>query len=93
MPIKNEKNTQILTDGQLRVKGEEKNDIYALGDCATIDNYWLPQTAQIANQQGAHLAKALQLLTDISGNDSYPPFKAADRGALAYLGGPTFSKL
>jgi NADH dehydrogenase FAD-containing subunit len=44
-------------DPFLKVKGEK--NIYAIGDCATIEDYWLPQTAQVANQQGQYLAKAL----------------------------------
>lgn len=48
----NDKGTQILVDPYLKVKGED--GIYAIGDCATIEDYWLPQTAQVANQQGLH---------------------------------------
>jgi len=53
----NEKGTQILVEDSLHVKGEE--DIYALGDCATIGGYWLPQTAQVANEQAQYLARQL----------------------------------
>lgn len=55
----NDKGSQILVDEFLKVKDE--SGIYAIGDCATIDNYWLPQTAQVANQQGQYLAKALSM--------------------------------
>jgi len=74
----NERGTQILVDRKLRVKGFD--DIYALGDCSTIEDYWLPQTAQVANQQGEYLAKLLNGKTDAN-------FSFASKGMLAYLGG------
>mmetsp|Transcript_109028 Transcript_109028/g.326101 ORF Transcript_109028/g.326101 Transcript_109028/m.326101 type:complete len:460 (-) Transcript_109028:33-1412(-) len=73
----NERGTQILVDESLRVKGEE--DIFALGDCAAIDGYWVPQTAQVANQQGQHLASDLN-------NQTMKPFKFRSKGTMAYLG-------
>jgi NADH:ubiquinone reductase (non-electrogenic) len=76
----NERGTQILVDGNLRVKGEE--DIYALGDCCTIEDYWLPQTAQVANQQGQFLAKMLSGKVDASKG-----FAFKSKGMMAYLGG------
>lgn len=76
----NERNTQILVDRNMRVRGEE--NIFALGDCCTIEDYWLPQTAQVANQQGQYLAKAL------SGKfDPKKPFVFHSKGMMAYLGG------
>lgn len=78
---KNERKTQLLTDGKLRVKDE--TDIFAVGDCGTIEDYWLPQTAQIAKNQAVYLAKSL--------NGPHPEkaenFVNSDRGVLAYLGG------
>ncbi|CAD7967020.1 unnamed protein product [Amoebophrya sp. A120] len=80
---KNAKGTQLLTDAQLRVKGEEKNGIYALGDCASIETMPMPQTAQIASQEAAYLAKALSLDSHEVPNN----FEFKDKGTLAYLGG------
>lgn len=80
----NERQTQILVDGHLRVKGED--NIFALGDCATIDGNWLPQTAQVANQQGEFLANMLNSARDV---DSSPEFKFFNKGMMAYLGGST----
>jgi len=74
----NERGTQILIDETLKVRGEE--DIYAVGDCATIEGHWLPQTAQVANQQGQHLAKELN-------SNCMSPFKFKSKGMMAYLGG------
>jgi len=76
----NERGAQILVDGGLKVKGEE--DIYALGDCCTIEDYWLPQTAQVADQQGVFLAKLL------SGKlDAKSGFAFKSKGMMAYVGG------
>jgi len=79
----NERGTQILTDKNLKVKGEDS--IWALGDCATIDDYWLPQTAQVAKQQAIYLAKDLNSAHQVG----YPskPFKFHSLGMMAYLGG------
>jgi len=80
----NERGTQISVDKTLRVMGED--DIWALGDCATIDGNWLPQTAQVANQQGQYLAKCLNAM---SSSDGAPVFEYHNKGMLAYLGGFT----
>ncbi|CAD7961462.1 unnamed protein product [Amoebophrya sp. A120] len=77
---KNARGNQILTDGQLKVKGEEH--IYAMGDCATIEDYPLPQTAQIASQQALFLAKSFNKKSSKSLR-----FQHVDRGMLAYVGG------
>lgn len=76
----NERGTQILVDKCLRVKGEE--GIYAIGDCSTIEGNWLPQTAQVANQEGQYLAKMLT-----SEAVDPPPFEFHNQGMMAYLGG------
>eukprot|EP00928_Gymnodinium_smaydae_P053740 TRINITY_DN37667_c0_g1_i1.p1 TRINITY_DN37667_c0_g1~~TRINITY_DN37667_c0_g1_i1.p1 ORF type:complete len:480 (-),score=101.45 TRINITY_DN37667_c0_g1_i1:39-1385(-) len=77
----NERGTQILTEPTLRVKGVQ--DIYAIGDCATIQDYWLPQTAQVAKQQAVYLAKQLNDGSDGKGK----PFVFKSLGVMAYLGG------
>lgn len=78
----NDKGSQILVDPFLKVKGEK--NIYAIGDCATIEDYWLPQTAQVANQQGQYLAKALGM-----DESKTKPFEFHNKGTMAYLGGLT----
>jgi len=74
----NERKTQILVDNAMKVKGE--TDIYALGDCCTNEDYWLPQTAQVANQQGQFIAASL----NGTGGDC---FVFHSKGMMAYLGG------
>merc|ERR1712110_1088075 len=57
-------------------------DIYAISDCASVRGNPLPQTAQVANQEGMYLAKHL--------NDGRPPndpFKFESKGVMASLGG------
>lgn len=79
--VMNERGSQILVDQNLMVKGEK--DIYAIGDCATIEDYWLPQTAQVANQQAQYLAKVLSQ----EQNQQVKPFEFHSKGMMAYLGG------
>lgn len=80
----NERGTQILVDKTLKVKGQ--SDIYAIGDCATIEDYWLPQTAQVANQEAIYLAK---MLNESSKNApaKETSFVFHSKGMMAYLGG------
>lgn len=79
---KSKNGAQILTDECLRVKGEES--IFAVGDAATIDNYWLPQTAQVAKQQGIYLGKKLNSNQDIQ---NWKPFTFHSLGMMASIGG------
>ncbi|CAE7906545.1 unnamed protein product [Symbiodinium microadriaticum] len=79
----NDRGSQILVDPYLKVKGED--DIYAIGDCSTIEDYWLPQTAQVANQEGQYLAKVLSQKDPLN----IKPFEFHNKGTMAYLGGFT----
>lgn len=81
----NAKGSQILVSQDLRVQGED--DIYALGDCATIDGYWQPQTAQVANQQGQYLAALFNAGGDLKEAGEKKPWEYHNKGSLAYLGG------
>lgn len=55
------------------------NGVYALGDCAQIENMPLACTAQVAEQQGKYLAKVFNKNLD-------GPFKFLFRGLLLYTG-------
>jgi len=81
----NERGSQILTGRKLIVQGE--NDIYAVGDCGTIEDYWLPQTAQVAKQQAQYLAKTL----NSAGPGAAPPknFVFQSLGMMTFLGSNT----
>ncbi|KAF9923905.1 hypothetical protein FBU30_006066 [Linnemannia zychae] len=86
------KSKRILTDPYLRVLDTEGNiipNVYALGDCATIKDYELPQTAQVANQQAIYLRKALNKLAkqpEKSLSDVTGPFSFKNLGSMAYIG-------
>jgi NADH dehydrogenase FAD-containing subunit len=90
------RNGGIMTNDRLRVimqpstqaKDGEKvhgraiiNDVYALGDCAIMENSAYPATAQVANQKARWLAKQLNRDTiDINA------FTYKDLGVMAYVG-------
>lgn len=72
-------------------------DVFALGDCASLESGALPATAQVANQQAMYLGKALNKaakqhkrqaksygLADI---ETQKEFKFRSLGLMAYLGG------
>eukprot|EP00752_Nemacystus_decipiens_P007861 g7023.t1 len=46
---------RLVTDDWLRVLGAPS--VFALGDCSVVEDKPLPQTAQVASQQGAYLAR------------------------------------
>jgi len=68
---------RVLTDSRLRVPSQP--DVFALGDCAVIEERPLAQLAQVANQQGKYLAKALN-----TGHQK--PFQYVFLGSMAQLG-------
>ncbi|EKX34558.1 hypothetical protein GUITHDRAFT_98053 [Guillardia theta CCMP2712] len=56
-PWKQDKRGRIVTDDWLRVVGINDGSVFALGDCSESESVVLPQTAQVAAQQGAYLAR------------------------------------
>jgi NADH:ubiquinone reductase (non-electrogenic) len=81
-PLPKTKRNKIITNDFLRVKGYE--DIYAFGDCIETEGRPRPVTAQVAQQEGKYLGKAL---TKIADNKKVKPFVFKDFGMLAYIGG------
>jgi NADH:ubiquinone reductase (non-electrogenic) len=73
---------RILVDELLRVTGRE--GAYAVGDCAVVGEPPLPATAQVAQQQGKYLAKALERRRQ---GRPVEPFRFKAQGMLAYIGG------
>jgi NADH:ubiquinone reductase (non-electrogenic) len=73
---------RIQVDERLRVAG--RPDVWALGDCAAHGRPPLPATAQVAQQQGAYLARALRRAAR---GLEVPPFRFRSFGMLAYIGG------
>lgn len=82
------KANQLLVDDYLQVKNV--NNVYALGDCASIESNPLPATAQVAERQGKYLARVLSKKLSSSSSPSAPPppppFKFRSMGVMAYVG-------
>jgi len=81
---RHERTGGIVTDGRLQVKaanGTAIPNVYALGDCATMEGTAYPATAQVANQKARWLAKRLNK-GDIAANE----FTYKDLGVMAYVG-------
>lgn len=72
---------RLAVDAWLRVPGLP--NVFAAGDCASPQPP-LPATAQVAQQQGKFLAKALPKL---AAGREVPPFRFHSLGMLAYIGG------
>lgn len=77
-----DKANRILIDGHLRVR--DTAGVFALGDCAAVENNPFPMTAQVAEQQGKYLGRAL---TQWVKQQTPPIFQYKHMGMLAYIGG------
>lgn len=91
---KDPKTGGIITDDRFRaqlvntsngngdVVAQHLQDVFVIGDCAVVNNQPnLPKTAQVASQQAAYLARALNKDTLDS-----KPFKFRNLGTMTYLG-------
>jgi NADH:quinone reductase (non-electrogenic) len=74
------KGGRLEVDDHLRLPGRPA--VFALGDCA-VGEPPLPATAQVAQQQGRYLARALDRLLR---GKPVPPFRFRSQGMLAYIG-------
>ncbi|HYG60950.1 MAG TPA: FAD-dependent oxidoreductase [Thermoanaerobaculia bacterium] len=72
---------RLIVDTSLRVPG--RPHVYAVGDCAAVGEPPLPATAQVAQQQGKYLAKALEWERL---GEPVEPFTFQASGMLAYIG-------
>lgn len=80
------------TSSAAGLQSQVLNDVFVIGDCAVIaDQPALPKTAQVASQEAAYLAKALNKGTLEEGS----PFKFRNLGTMTYLGnvGPSIFAL
>jgi len=82
LPFEKDKAGRLLVDQSLRVKGYE--NIYAVGDCASVEGIPLPQTAQAAEQMGKFLGT---YLNSKSYHNDLKTFHFQNFGMLAYVGG------
>lgn len=81
---KHSKTGGILTDGRLQAKDSHDQPVpgvYALGDCATLEDTAYPATAQVASQKAYWLAKRMN-----KGDLEVSEFKYKDLGIMAYIG-------
>lgn len=90
---KHPKTGAVITNDQLRVmlepQGQGKDgktraiieDVFALGDCGTIEGTEYPATAQVANQKAVWLAKRLN-----RGDIETQGFTWKNMGVMAYIG-------
>ncbi len=72
---------RVIIDEYTRVKGYET--VFALGDCSVMDGRELPETAQVAQQQGIYLAKELNRRAE---GKCARQFLYEHSGMLAYIG-------
>ncbi|MFP9114504.1 NAD(P)/FAD-dependent oxidoreductase [Flavobacterium sp. RHBU_3] len=77
---------RMIVDGQNKVVNT--SNIYAIGDTCYMDSdkdwpHGHPQVAQVAIQQGKHLAKNLKRMVK---NEPLTPFKYKDKGSMAIIG-------
>ena len=75
---------QLLVDRFLKVKGLPDGNVYALGDCAYIEENPLACTAQVAERQGRYLAK--HFAQELKQDPDIKPFSWRSSGMLAYVG-------
>jgi NADH dehydrogenase FAD-containing subunit len=84
------KSGALLTDDRLRLKTHctaspsskrVMEDVFAIGDCATVENDQLPATAQVANQKAIWLAKRLN-----KEDFQKRSFEYHNLGTMAYIG-------
>lgn len=94
---RDEKSGSIITNDRLRVilnaegshggkiEAAYMRDVFAIGDCAIVQNTAYPATAQVANQKGEWLAKRLNK-GELHGENPASRFKYRNLGVMAYLG-------
>ncbi|KAL5604460.1 hypothetical protein BROUX41_002429 [Berkeleyomyces rouxiae] len=85
----------IIVDNHLRMKvqdtASEANaslpDVFAIGDCTSVEGAAYPATAQVASQQANYLGKLLNAAADSpTAIDKSRPFKFRNLGIMAYVG-------
>ncbi len=81
LPYEKDSMNRIQVDGHFRILGT--TNIYSIGDCACVGGQDHPPTAQVAQQQGAYLAKILNKLVR---QREAEPFEYRHMGMLAYIG-------
>ena len=77
----------LLKDGRILINSKQQlishEDVFSIGDIALDIDQLLPQTAQVAMQQGEHLAKNLIAYRK---DQELTPFQFIDRGEMLSMG-------
>jgi len=81
LPFSRNRQKRVIVDDFLRVPGHA--ELYAFGDCASPEAQNFPATAQVAQQEGRYLGKAL---TALARGRVVKPFRYRGLGMLAYIG-------
>lgn len=81
LPFKKDPMNRLVVDDHFLVQGAR--NIYAVGDCACVDGQEHPPTAQVAQQEGAYLARILNRMVR---QKTAEPFEYRHMGMLAYIG-------
>lgn len=76
---------RLLVDGHLKVMNTK--NIFAIGDCSSQDGYNLPQTAQVAQQEGYYLSCLFRKLQKGELMERLNNFKFKQLGIMSYIGG------
>ncbi len=82
LDLPKDKAGRLLTDRYFNIRGS--NDIYAIGDCAVLEDENVPATAQVAQQEGKYLAR---ILNERMKGRKPEPYHYEHLGMLAYVGG------
>lgn len=81
LPFKKDSASRLVVDDFLQL--DETSRHFSLGDCSSVKGRLFPATAQVAQQQGRYLAKALG---DRACGRAVKPFRYRSYGMLAYIG-------
>lgn len=94
LPFKKAANGNLMTNQYCQVQGAPeiepssnlplKSNIFAIGDCAEIENYPLPATAQVAQSQAEYLCRLYS--AQISHTTPLPEYTFKSKGLMAYIG-------
>ncbi|RHY65656.1 hypothetical protein DYB30_007853 [Aphanomyces astaci] len=79
--IENRQSMRIIKHNCTELKLQLPSAVFAIGDCADIENYPLPATAQKAQGQALYLLELLQRT-----KPSVEPYRFESMGMMAYLG-------
>ena len=81
LSLPKDESSRLIVDDFLRVNGTQQ--LFAMGDCISVAGKTIPATAQVAQQEGTYLAKALQ---HQAAGLLPKPFRYKHYGMLAYIG-------